>query len=93
MPDACVRRAMVTVRIPEGLHLRPLTLLARVAQTFIATATLRKGAQTVDAKRPLELMTLAAACGEELELEVRGADADAAADAIIRLFEADFKDG
>ncbi|MGC1275560.1 MAG: HPr family phosphocarrier protein [Planctomycetaceae bacterium] len=90
MPDVPIRRATVTVRLPDGLHLRPLTQLARLAQSFSSTTTLRKGAQIVDAKRPLDLMTLAAACGEQLELEARGDDADDAVEAIVSLFESDF---
>ena len=93
MSDVSVRRATVTVRLPEGLHLRPLTILARVAQSFVATVTLSKGEHRVDAKHPLDLMTLAAGCGEQLELEVRGTDAELAADAVVRLFETDFAEG
>ena len=92
MSDAPIRRATVTVHLADGLHLRPLTQLARLAQSFSATATLRKGTQSVDAKRPLDLMTLAAMCGEQLELETRGDDAEAAAEAIVRLFESRFAD-
>jgi phosphocarrier protein HPr len=72
--------------------LRPLTQLARTAQAFSATVTLHKGGQAVDAKRPLDLMTLAAACGEELTVEAAGTDADAAVAALVRLFENDFAD-
>ncbi len=73
--------------------MRPLTQLARAAQSYSATVTLQKGGQTVDAKRPLDLMTLAAGCGEQLQLEAAGDDADAAVEAIVRLFESDFADG
>jgi phosphotransferase system HPr (HPr) family protein len=73
--------------------LRPLTLLARTAQAFAANITLNKRGQAVDAKRPLDLMTLAAACGEELTIEATGADADAAVAALVQLFESDFSDG
>jgi phosphotransferase system HPr (HPr) family protein len=73
--------------------LRPLTLLARTAQVFAANVTLNKRGQVVDAKRPLDLMTLAAACGEELTIEAAGADADAAVAALVRLFESDFSAG
>ena len=93
MSDTPIRRASVTVRLPEGLHLRPLTQLSRLAQSFSSEIVLRKGSRSADAKRPLELMTLAAMCGEPLELEVRGTDADAAAEAVVRLFESDFADG
>jgi phosphotransferase system HPr (HPr) family protein len=93
MSDVPVCRAVVKVQHPDGLHLRPLTLLARTAQSFSATVMLQKRGQTADAKRPLDLMTLAAACGEELTVEATGTDADAAVAALVRLFESDFADG
>ncbi len=93
MSDVPVRRATVTVQLPDGLHLRPLTQISQIAQTFDATTTLLKGDQKADAKRPLELMTLVAVCGEQLELESRGVDAEAAVDAIVELFESNFPEG
>jgi phosphotransferase system HPr (HPr) family protein len=92
MSDPSPRRATVTVGLPEGLHLRPLTQLSRTAQSYSSAVTLRKGDQTADAKRPLELMTLAAMCGEQIEVEVSGDDADAALEAVVRLFESNFAD-
>lgn len=92
MSDVPVRKAVVTVRLPEGLHLRPLTQLARLAQSFTAAIVLEKPGIKADAKRPLDLMTLAAGPGEQLQLEAVGTDADAAVDAIVRLFERDFAD-
>ncbi len=86
-------RATVTIRLPDGLHLRPLTQLSRLAQQYACNVTLRKNGTTVDAKRPLELMTLAAACGEVLEVETSGPDADDALQKVVRLFETDFADG
>ena len=92
MSDEQVCRAVVTVTLADGLHLRPLTQIARVAQSFEASTSLRKGNQVADGKRPLDLMTLAAMCGEQLEVETRGVDADAAAAAIVALFECNFED-
>lgn len=91
MPDVPVptRQATVTVRSPEGLHLRPLTQLAKLAQSFSSEIILRKSGVSANAKHPLDLMSLGAGFGERLELEVRGDDADAAADAVERFFDAD----
>lgn len=92
MCETSVRRATVEVRLAEGLHLRPLTQLARVAQSFSSSIVLRRGDLVADAKRPLDLMTLAAGCGEQLGVETDGSDADAALNAVVRLFESNFTD-
>ena len=92
MSDASTGRATVTIRLADGLHLRPLTQLSRLAQRYACSVTLRKNGAAVDAKRPLELMTLAAACGETLEVETSGPDADVALREVVRLFESDFAD-
>jgi phosphotransferase system HPr (HPr) family protein len=93
MSDIPLRLATVTVRSPEGLHLRPLTQLAKLAQSFSSEIILRKAGVFANAKHPLDLMALGAACGERLELEVRGDDAEAAADAVVSFFDADPGDG
>lgn len=92
MSDTSVRRATVTLNLQEGLHLRPLTQLARVAQGFASSVALRRGEQVADAKRPLDLMSLAAGCGEQLVVEADGDDSSAAVAAIVRLFETNFSD-
>lgn len=93
MSDTSVRRATVTVNLQEGLHLRPLTHLTRVAQGFVSSIALRRGEQVADAKRPLDLMSLAAGCGDQLVVEAEGSDSGEALAAIVRLFETDFADG
>ena len=90
MSDTSVLRATVEVRLPEGLHLRPLTQLSRIAQSFTATIFLLRGDQRADAKRPLDLMALGAGCGEQLVVETAGVDADTALETVVRLFESNF---
>ena len=92
MTDASVHTATVTVTMSDGLHLRPLTMLARTAAQFTSSITLRKGSQTANAKQPFDLMTLAADYGETLTIETAGPDAEAALAAVVRLFETGFAD-
>lgn len=70
--------------------MRPLAVFSRAAQGFSADITLRKGDQLADAKRPIELMTLAAEQGEELWIEAIGEDAEAAVSRLESLFAANF---
>ena len=80
----------VVVKHENGLHLRPLSQIVKVAQRFNSELWIRKGDRTVDGKNMLDLLTLAAEHGTALVLETRGADADEALQAIVALFERDF---
>ena len=69
-----LRRA-VTIKNPQGFHLRPLTAFVQAALRFQSTVHVYKNEQRVNGKSALELMLLAAEQGTELELEVSGSDA------------------
>ena len=71
-------RATVVVRNPQGLHMRPAMLFARIAARFRSAVTVRRQDRVVNGKSLLNLMTLAAMPGTELEVEVAGDDAAAA---------------
>jgi phosphocarrier protein len=85
-----VLRATVTVENSGGLHLRPVSLIAKTASGFESEIRIIRQGRAVDAKRTLELMTLGAAQGDELEIESSGADAEQALASILRLFEQNF---
>ena len=68
-------RATVVVRNPQGLHMRPAMMFARIAARFRSAVTIRRKDRAVNGKSGLNLMTLAALPGTELELEVSGEDA------------------
>jgi phosphocarrier protein len=86
MAEDEVRREL---RVPneQGLHARPAALLVKLANTFQSRIELIKDDTRVDAKSILQVMTLAAVQGTVLALEVRGADARSAADAIEKMFQ------
>jgi phosphocarrier protein len=87
-PD-CTRE--VVVKLENGLHLRPLSQIVKLAQKFSSEVSIRKGDRTVDGKVMLDLLTLAAEQGSVLVLEARGADAAQAVEAITSLFERNFE--
>jgi phosphotransferase system HPr (HPr) family protein len=72
----------IVVNNPQGLHARPADLLARLAQRFQSSIALVAGDARVDAKSILEILTLGAAHGTELVIEVEGPDADKALEAV-----------
>ena len=90
MPDAVIHRRTVTVVNDQGLHFRPCQLIALAAQQHEGTVVLSRGSIRADAKSLLELLTLAAERGTDLELEVSGKDADVVADRVTELFSNGF---
>jgi phosphotransferase system HPr (HPr) family protein len=88
--DAAALRQTVTVNTPNGLHMIPCSMVAKVAQQFQSTIVLCKADVRADAKRVLELLTLGAGHGTQLELEITGDDAQDAMERILELFDGDF---
>ncbi|MEZ6197629.1 MAG: HPr family phosphocarrier protein [Planctomycetota bacterium] len=82
----------VVVSNPQGIHARPSGQLVKTAGGFasdIVVRNLSNGAEA-NAKFLLEVMTLIATKGSELEFEARGDDADAAVAALAALVESGF---
>jgi phosphocarrier protein len=71
---------------PEGVHARVATLLARTVRRFQAKVELIKGRQRVDGTDVLQILSLGAAAGEQLQLEAVGPEAEAALEALVQLF-------
>lgn len=88
--DTQVFRRTVTVKAPQGLHIRPCTLVAQQAMKFQSRCRLSRADVHADAKSILELMTLGAVHGAELLLEVEGGDAADALQQLAALFDTDF---
>ncbi len=80
----------VTVANNTGLHIRPITLVAKLASQYSARIEVVKDAQRANAKSVLELLSLGGQPGEEFVLEAEGEDAEAALEALARLFAAGF---
>jgi phosphocarrier protein len=91
MPDAVIHRRTVTVINEQGLHFRPCQLIALAAQQHPGSVMLSRGSTRADAKSLLELLTLAAERGAELELEVTGPDGDTVVEKVTELFSSGFQ--
>lgn len=85
----CVR--LVCVMNEQGLHARPAAKLAQTALRFTSDVSITMGTQTVDAKSILDILTLAAGNGANLELRAQGDDAREALDALADLFKNRFQ--
>lgn len=90
-PDDEPHVRLVSVLNDQGLHARPAARLAQEAQRFEAAVSITLNGQTVDAKSILDLLTLAAGHGSNLEIRATGTDALAAVEALTTLFKNRFQ--
>ncbi|WP_043638503.1 HPr family phosphocarrier protein [Desulfovibrio sp. TomC] len=81
----------VRVLNDQGLHARPAARLAQEAQKFTCDVHLRHDEADVDAKSILDILTMAAGHGSELELRAHGPDAVAALRHLGELFRNHFR--
>jgi phosphocarrier protein len=81
---------MVTVANHGGVHLRAAMLVAKTVHRFRAKVELVKDRQRVDGTDVLQIVSLAAEKGQQIQLEAIGPDADAALEAVARLFTEKF---
>lgn len=76
----------VVVSSKKGLHARPAAKLAEEAQRFSSSIELVYNGQHADGKSILDILTLAAGPGSDLQIHFSGQDATAAADHICEVF-------
>lgn len=58
-----------------GFHARPAALFVKTANSFRSEILVKKGAEEVDGKSIINLLTLAAAKGDKIIVTARGEDA------------------
>ena len=81
----------VVIASPVGLHARPAAAFAAAAAAAAVPVTIRKvaGGDPVPAASILSVLTLGAACGDEVVLEASGDGADEVLDALAELLATD----
>lgn len=89
-PRTVTRRRKARITNSQGLHARPCHAIVSTALEFQSELRVRCGDREVNGKSILELMTLNAACGSELELWARGSDADSLLDRLGELIGSGF---
>lgn len=77
----------------KGLHARASAKLVEVVEDHDADCTVRRDGMEASGDSIMGLLMLAAACGTYIELETRGAEAEALADAIAALVADKFGEG
>jgi phosphocarrier protein HPr len=80
----------VTVVNAHGIHARPAAEIVKTAARFTSDIKLEKEGLEVNGKSIMGVMMLAAECGSEVIIRIDGADAEAAADALVALIAGKF---
>lgn len=80
----------VTIVNKAGLHTRPAAAIVKTASRFQSEFFIRKGVFEINGKSIIGVMTLAAEQGSSLDLLFNGPDEEAAAAAVVDLFEQGF---
>jgi len=80
----------VVVLNRAGMHARVCSLLYSTLKSFTSEVILFKGGQSADCRRVIEVLSLGAAQGSLLRLEVEGEDAQETMNAVLTLFESRF---
>ncbi len=83
---------LVLVVNAAGLHARPCHALVSLALGFSADLRIAHDGHSVNGKSILELMTLAAGRGDELQIRAEGPDAQGLVDAVCALVAAGFEE-
>jgi phosphocarrier protein HPr len=89
MTDEFLSR-QVTVRNPQGLHMRPADLLVKTAARYSSKIEIEREGQAVNGKSILDVLMLGAQQGCELVIRACGDDADEALNKLVELFENGF---
>jgi len=83
---------ILTVRNRAGIHARPASLIAQMANKFQSEISLEKDSIVVNAKSIMGVITMAAGYNTTITLKVEGSDEQDAAAAIEKLFEGKFEE-
>ena len=85
-----IRTKSVTISNEEGLHARPASLFAQIANQFNSQISVARGEESVDGKSILSILTLGATQGVRLIIRAEGTDADLAVKQLSQLVESGF---
>ena len=76
-----------TIKDEQGIHARPASILAKEGKKYERSITISKGEKTVDVTRLMAVMGLCVKCGQDVQVEIDGADEEAAFEGMKAFFE------
>ncbi len=83
---------ILTVKNRAGIHARPASLIAQLANKYESEISLEKDSIVVNAKSIMVVITMAAGYNTTINLKVEGSDEQDAANAIEKLFDGKFEE-
>jgi phosphocarrier protein len=83
---------IITISNRAGIHARPAALLVQTTKDFKCNVYFEKGNDRINAKSIMGIITLGAAYGTEIKIIADGEGEEAAAGALVRLFESKFEE-
>ncbi|QDT99771.1 HPr family phosphocarrier protein [Gimesia aquarii] len=86
-----VCRQNVTVKMKQGLHLRPISEIVRISRNYACDFKISNGSRSGNAKEIYDLLELKAMPETELVLEANGDDANKLIEEIVSFFESGYK--
>lgn len=75
-----------TITSAQGIHARPATALVKLTKNYESVISIKKGEKTVKLNSLLNILSLAAKCGEAISITADGQDETAAIEAIDQFF-------
>ena len=87
--DAVITRDLVVAN-KVGIHARPAAMFVKIASRYECDIYLEKDGEKINGKSIIGVMTLAAEQGSRMILRFEGPDEEAAAAALVDLFERGF---
>ena len=91
--DGTVIEQAVTLSLPHGIHARPAARIGETARGFEAEIHLQSGDKRGDARSTVAMLALGTRFGDEVVVQARGGDAEAALAAIVALLATDMGEG
>lgn len=91
--DGTLIEQSVTLSLPHGIHARPAARIGETARRFEAEVHLLNGEKRGDARSTVALLALGTGFGDEVVVQARGDDAEAALAAIVALLATDMDEG
>lgn len=83
-----MKKFTYTLTDEVGIHARPAGMLAKEAKKYESKIVLSVNGKSAEATKLMAIMSLGAKCGQEVEVEVTGADEDKAYEDVKAFFEA-----
>ncbi len=75
------------IKDKEGIHARPAGIVVGEAKKYTSTISIFNKGKKADLKRIFGVMGLCVKANEEVEIQIEGADEEAASSALLKVFE------